>query len=195
MKNLRIPILFALASLLMAADCNTDAEYYSDVYAVIPNIINVETQPSFAVGDYLEINTDGFSRYEDELNGQSLDIYRSSGFAPSVSFTYVVEKLAGDFWLPVDFSASVQQIQGITSANEEFILARSVYNSQGEQYEYKARLPLMQTGSYRLRFNYSSQTVGIAQMRTDSDQKQLYVNITSTVPALNGGAFYNFTVN
>ncbi len=195
MKKLRFPILIALASLLMAADCNTDAEYYNDVYVVIPDLINVQTEPTFSVGDFLEINTEGFSRVENDVNGQSVDIYRSSGFAPSVSFTYVVEKRDGEIWFPVNFANSVQQIQGITSANEEFILARSVFNLQTESYEYNAHLPLTETGSYRIRFNYSSDFVGFAQMRTDSFPNQLYLNIASTIGGLNGDTLYNFEVN
>ncbi|MBC8644749.1 hypothetical protein H9W95_13880 [Flavobacterium lindanitolerans] len=90
MKTIKI-LLLAIIGLAAVTGCGDDDEFYNSKYTSIPNLITIEHQNSYAVGDVLWLNTN-FSRYQPEPNQTTpLDIFKTTGGA-SFSFAYGLEK-------------------------------------------------------------------------------------------------------
>lgn len=204
MKTIRYFFFVALGSVLMAADCsNKDSEFYNDVYMTSTDLVQVETQASYAVGDILWINTDNFSRYLTEP-GQAtpLDVYSTTGGAKSFNFTYVLEKKVSDTeWGIVPLGANLITEQGFAEETELFIQALCTFKQEDltdpslDHYQFRSGIALAQPGEYRLSFGYNSTSGNSVELRSDSLGNNLFLNINSIFTAtLDGGGYYQFTV-
>jgi hypothetical protein len=197
MKTIRYFFFVALGSVLMAADCsNKDNEFYNDVYLVVPDLISIEAQPSYSVGDKLFLDSDNFSQYLNEP-GQTtpLDVYATTGGADKFEFSYMLEKQAEDgSWGLVILGDNLDKSAGIAIETELFVQAICLYNPTTQHYDFRNGLTLTSAGQYRLSFGYNSASTTSVELRSNSTGNNLFLNIDSPNPDLNGSGYYVFTV-
>ena len=194
MKTVQYTFLIALSFLLTNCDTN-DNGFYNNVFAEIPNLVSVETQPNYSVGDNLYITAD-FSRYLNET-GQTepLDIYKTTGNAPEFVFSYVIEKqISASVWEVVFVDDSQLDIIKGDAQNGAYVYGHCIYNTTDETYEYNVGFPLLAAGQYRLSFGYNSSSVNQVELRSQSPATKLILNINSIVADVDAGGYYNFTV-
>lgn len=197
MKTIQYFFFVALGSILMAADCsNKDSEFYNDIYLTIPELVTIETKDTYAVNDVLWLNSDNFSRYLTEPNqATDLDVLKTTN-AQSFSFTYLLEKKVGtDTWELVLPGNNLITERGSAIETDLFIAAACVYNASSEEYEFRSGIKLTQPGEYRLSFGYNSLSTTAVELRSDSFNNNLFLNINSTNTDLDGAGNYNFTVS
>ncbi|HOZ74054.1 MAG TPA: hypothetical protein PLS51_07135 [Flavobacterium sp.] len=197
MKTIRYFFFVALGSVLMAADCsNKDSEFYNDVYLVAPDLISIETLPSYTVGDKLFLDSDNFSQYLNEP-GQAtpLDVYATTGGADRFDFTYMLEKKAEDgSWGLVTLGPNLDKSAGITIETDLFVQGFCLYNPLTQHYDFRNGLTLASAGEYRLSFGYNSTSATSVELRSNSVNNNLFLNIDSPNPDLNSSGYYLFTV-
>lgn len=185
-------VLIAFIGLSLFTGCSGDDEFYNAKYLSIPNLIEIEHQENFGVGDVLWVNTN-FSRFLDEPNQTTpLDIYQTTGGA-SFSFVYGLEKKTGeDTWTQISLEGSMVEDQG-NLISDYFAIAESIYNPATETYDFRAGIPLAETGEYRLIFGFSE----VSRLELTSNNPTdaaTYLNIQTTTNNLTNG-YYNFNVN
>lgn len=198
MKTLQYLFFGAMAMLLMAADCsNKDSEFYNDVFISVPNLVDIENDNIYDVGDPVVISS-SFERWVDE-QGQNtpLDVLQTTGGARSFSFSYLIEKQNdSDEWEPVYINESdIVHDLGTPTCFGDFVLAQAVYNDGAEAYFYRGGVVMQNAGEYRLRFTYNSITPNVLLLVSDSLENNLFVNIYSNCPDTDGSGYYYFTVN
>ena len=197
MKTIKYLFFVALGSVLMAADCsNKDSEFYNDVYLSVPELIAVETRNVYFVDDVIYLNSDNFSRYLDEPNQPNpLDVFKTTGGTTSFSFTYMLEKKVGtDLWELVSLGSNLLKERGNAQETDLYVEATCIYNDNTEAYEFRNGLRLAQAGEYRINFGYNSASTTGVDLRSNSFNNNLFVNINSSVPSLDSAGNYNFTV-
>lgn len=195
MKTVQYTFLIAISFLLTNCDTN-DNGFYNNVFAEIPNLVSVETEPNYSVGDNLYITAD-FSRYLNET-GQTepLDIYKTTGNAPEFVFSYVIEKqISASVWEVVFVDDSQLDIIKGDAQNGAYVYGHCIYNTTDETYEYNVGFPLLVAGQYRLSFGYNSSSVNQVELRSQSPATKLILNINSIVSNVNANGYYNFAVN
>lgn len=195
MKNLKYTFLAIAALALASCDTNDDA-FYNETYVRIPNLVQIESQPDYSVGDFLYVTAD-FSKVLNET-GQStpLDIFASTNGAQRFNFTYILEKqLTADQWEIVEISNNDLNIIDGAAESGSFVYAHAVYNPIDATYEYNVGIPLLSAGAYRLSFGYNSTDVDIVELRSETTGNNLFVNIESEVANLNPQGYYTFNVN
>lgn len=188
MKTIKI-LFLAIIGLAVAIGCGDDDEFYNSKYISISNLIAIEHQNSFSVGDVLWLNTN-FSRYQPEANQTTpLDLFRTTGGA-SFSFAYGLEKKTGNSWTAIDITNIIED-EGDAVTNF-FVIAESIYDPVSENYRFRAGLPLTETGEYRIVFGLSE----VSQLELSSNNtnsEDTFLTILTTSNNLTGG-YYNFTV-
>ncbi|WDO12154.1 hypothetical protein MH928_12550 [Flavobacterium sp. WW92] len=189
MKNIK-NLLLAIIGLALFAGCGDDDEFYNSKYLSLPNLIAIEHQNSFAVGDMLWVNTN-FSRYQPEPNQTTpLDLFRTTGGA-SFSFVYGLEKKTGtDTWTQLDIQNIIED-EGDAVVNY-FVIAESIYDPASQNYKFRAGIPLTQAGEYRLVFGFTE----VSQLELSSNNstsEDTFLTIQTTANNVSGG-YYNFTV-
>ena len=184
--------------MLMAADCsNKDSEFYNDVFISSPNMVDVEDNVLYTVGDYLMVNA-YFDRTVPEAGqNNDIDLYKTSGGALSFTFSYLIEKeITQDQWVPVDIvEANVFDGEGNSVAFGDFLLAQSVFDPALQTYRYRGGVRLTETGSYRLRFTYNQEPSAAIVLTSDSLQGNLFVTIFSNCEDTDSAGYYYFDVN
>ncbi|NHM06827.1 hypothetical protein G4D82_06315 [Flavobacterium sp. CYK-4] len=195
-RTLQYFFFMALATVLMAADCsNKDSEFYNDVFATSPNLVVIETsdvpedQSVFVVADIDRLlSVTGLSK--------PLDIYKTTGGAAKLNFSYEIEKQNGDDWDYIEI-ASNQILTSIgNSETGSFVLAKSVYNEITQTYEYRAVIQNLASGNYRLSFGYNSDESNIVELRSESANNNLFLNLNSpNTLNLDANGYFYFTVN
>lgn len=184
-------VLFAFIGLALFTGCSGDDDFYNAKYLSIPNLIEIEHQETFNVGDVLWVNTN-FSRFLDEPNQTTpLDIYQTTGGA-SFSFVYGLEKKAADgTWIQISLENSMIEDQG-GLISDYFAIAESIYNPATETYDFRAGIPLTEAGEYRIVFGFTevSRLELTSNNPTDS---ATYLNIQTTANNLTN-SYYNFNV-
>jgi hypothetical protein len=197
MKTLKYFFFVALGSVLMAADCsNKDTEFYNDVYATTSDLVVIELENVYAVNDPIWLNSDNFSRYIDEP-GQAnpLDVYKTTGGAMSFNFTYLLEReVSENNWQLVTLGDNLIVERGIATETELYVAAWCVYNPTTEHYEFRNGLRLTETGNYRISFGYNSVETKLVELRSDSFNNNLFLNLNSINSQLDGAGYHNFTV-
>jgi hypothetical protein len=195
MKTLKYTFLFAVALLFSSCDTNDDG-FYNNVFADIPNLVTVETQPNYIVGDNLYI-TANFSRYLNETGETNpLDIYTTTGGAPEFNFSYNIEKqVSADVWETVFVDDSQLDIIEGDAQNGAYVYGHCTYDTTDETYKYNVGFPLLSAGQYRLSFGYNSTSTNSVELRSLSAPAKLILNINSIVSSVNGSGYYTFTVN
>ncbi|HEX8562108.1 MAG TPA: hypothetical protein VF676_03915 [Flavobacterium sp.] len=193
MKKIRY-ILLALAIVGLAGGCDTnDDAFYNETYVEIPNLVEIEVQPSYNVGDHLYVDA-SFSRYLNEPGEDlPLDIFKTTDGADTFDFSYVLEKRSGDEWQTVNITNSMLEInEGGLDNFLPILYAHAYYDPATETYSSNVGIPLETAGDYRLSFN--SDHSGRAELRSQSEGNNLTLNISSVVDQLSNG-YYSFTVN
>jgi len=99
MKTIKITfLLIAFVFGFTACDTNDD-DFYNTAYISVPNLVQIQTQPSYSTGNYLYINA-YINRLLSEPNQTNLlDIRKTTNNAPSFSFSYLLEKK----WVTIGF--------------------------------------------------------------------------------------------
>jgi len=188
--------IFLLIISLSLTNCDTDDDgFYNTVYIDLDNIVTIEPHSTtYAVGENLRIMAD-FSRFQNE-NSQQLDIYTTTGGASEFNFSYVIERQAStDVWNVVTVLDSQLDIDEGDAQNGSYVYGHCIYNSTTQSFKYNVGFPLLAAGTYRLRFGYNSETSTNVILRSNSAPGKLILDINSSIVGLNGGGYYNFTVN
>ena len=194
MKNLRY---FAIAAAAMLfSSCDDEDGFYNETYIDLANLVQIEAEPSYSVGDYLTVRTD-FSRFQPEPGFETpLDIYETTSGAPGFLFSYMLEKeTSPGVWQPLELTGAQVEVFDGSVQLASYILATAAYDASDETYEYNAGILLSSTGNYRLSFGLNSDSTNKIELRSRTQGNNLFLNINSTTTQLNGQGYYTFTVN
>ncbi|WP_395053847.1 hypothetical protein [Flavobacterium sp.] len=182
---------------LFIASCNTnDDGFYNTEYVTIPGLVTIEELDiPYNVNDYIYINSN-FERLQSQANQSTLlDLRKSTGNAPSFSFTFQLEKKVGNDWQFITPTASEVDIQKGQMVYGGFFSANSVFSSIDDEYQFRAGIKLTSAGQYRISFGYNSSSSAV-ELRSDSTGNNIFLNITSSsTNSLDSNGYYNFTVN
>ena len=190
MKNIKL-LFLAIVATVSFSSCGDDDEFYNSKYISIPNLIAIENQPDYQVGDVLYLNTN-FSKLLTEP-GQStpLDIFKTTDGA-SFSFYYGLEKRNLDSsWTPINLENKTILDQGKVF-DGDYSIGQAIYNPATQTYQFRAGIPLQETGNYRIFFGLSDAS-HLELTSINSSKRSIYLSIKTTANNLTGG-FYNFTV-
>ena len=190
MKNIKL-LFLAIVATVSFSGCGDDDEFYNSKYISIPNLIAIENQPDYQVGDVLYLNTN-FSKLLIEP-GQStpLDIFKTTDGA-SFSFYYGLEKRNLDSsWTPINLENKTILDQGKVF-DGDYSIGQAIYNPATQTYQFRAGIPLQETGIYRIFFGLSDAS-HLELTSINSSKRSIYLSIKTTANNLTGG-FYNFTV-
>lgn len=196
MRKLFYIVLFSSTFLFTNCDTNDDG-FYQNVFFEANNLVSIQTQPIYTVGDKLYINAD-FSRYlPDTVNTATLlDIFQTTKGATQFAFTYVIErKINATDWEVVSVNDNQLDIIKGSAFNGTYVYGLCQYNPADETYEYNVGFPLLVAGNYRMSFGYNSSSANKVEIRSLSQPKNLIMNINSTISGLDSGGYYSFTVN
>jgi hypothetical protein len=193
MKTIKYTFFFALATLLMAAECTKgDEEFYNAVYTTVPNLVTIEKQSSYVVNDILWVNAN-FSRFLTEPNQTTpLDIFKTTN-SNQFSFLYTIEKQNSDnTWQNIANDDLFVVDKGLVSVNN-FITAFAIYNAAAQEYDYRGGIRLNETGTYRIGFfaGFNGQNFDLI---SDSSTDSTFLTIATSANDLNVG-YYTFSVN
>ncbi|WP_297517169.1 hypothetical protein [Flavobacterium sp.] len=194
MKKIVLLFLSFFAISLSSCDTNDD-DFYNTEYVRVNGLLNIDTQTSYTVGDKITVNC-VVNRLVNEL-GQStpLDIRKTTNNAPTLTFSYVLEKQNGTEWVPVSVPANQMDVSSGQLQNLGFYLATAPYDTVQDAYVFRAGLPLLSAGTYRLSYGYNSEETDIVELRSNSASDAITLLIYTTSNALNSSGFYTFTVN
>jgi hypothetical protein len=185
-KTLNYFLSFLVFSLFL--NCSEpDDIYMGSKYLNVAKLIQVETAPSYNVNDLIYINA-SFSRYlPEEGFSDLLDIYKTSK-TKEYSFSFTLEKKSAyGTWTAVNFGDKIVVSKGKLYKSYDDIAVCEL-NSLNEKYEFRAALPLLETGEFRLRVSN--------QLRPDySSNSNIIIYISTTVDKVNEQGEYSFTVN
>lgn len=194
MKLLKYTYLLAIA--LLFSNCNTnDDGFYNDLFLNSSNLVQIETQPTYTVGDNIYLNAD-FSRYQTETGEtEPLDIYKTTGNSSEFTFSYIIEKeVSTDVWEVVTVNDSQLDIVEGDAQNGSFVFGHCIYDATSETYKYRVGFPLLSAGNYRMSFGYNSTSATTVELRSTPAPGKLVININSLIPTINSSGFYMFTV-
>lgn len=195
MKTIKYFLLFTLGLVVLTSCNSNDDGFYNTVYLHSTNLLDIETQASYSVGEKLYITAD-FSRYQNETGQtEALDIYKTTGGAAIFNFSYVLErKINATDWELVEIPTNQLDIVTGNAISGSFVYGSCIYNTADQSYEYNVGLPLSQTGEYRLSFGYNSSSNEI-ELISDSNDLNLYMTLFTTINNLDTDNYYTFTVN
>lgn len=151
------------------------------------NLIQIETLPSYKLNDLIYINS-SFSRYlPEEGYDDLLDIYKTTK-SEEYSFEFILEKKSAyDTWTPINIGNKIVLNKGKSYANN-VIIGVCVFNPETNLYEFRAGIPLLETGEFRLRINSS-----LYPVYTNSSYISVYIH--TTINQVDNQGNYYFKVN
>ena len=151
------------------------------------NLIQIETLPSYKLNDLIYINS-AFSRYLPEEGFEDLlDIYKTTQ-SKEYSFGFVLEKKSAyDTWTTIDIGNKIVVNKG-RSYGINSNIGICIFNPESNKYEFRAGIPLLETGEFRLRI--SSYLYPL-----DTNSSNISVNIYTTINQVDSQGNYNFRVN
>jgi hypothetical protein len=191
MKTIQYLFFVAMATLLMAADCsNKDSEFYNDVFVSKPGLVTLEnTSSSITVIATIP------SLLEVDNQTNLLDIFKTTGGATKMNFSYVLEKqdIEGN-WDYIEVPSANLVITKGECQTGSFIFGSAVYNSTTTNYEYSVGIQSLTSGNYRLSFGFNNNTGNLVSFRSESVNNNLFLNLNTTAPLLDSGGFYPFTI-
>lgn len=196
MKTLKITFLLVLFVATFTA-CNTnDDDFYNTTYVTIPNLVQIQTQSNYVDGDYLFV-TSMINRFQNEPNQTSLlDLRKSSNNTDAFKFSYLLEKkINATDWQLVDASPSNRIVISGQFETGSFFDASATFNALNDKYEFQTGIKLTTIGQYRLSFGYNSSATNLVELRSNSVNGAIFININSTINNLDSDGYYNFTVN
>ena len=184
---------------LFFASCDTnDATFYKDVFVTVPDLVRIETSAvGYHLNDKIYINC-----YIDRLlnvpnQTHLLDVRESTGNAASFNFTYLLEKKdAANLWQIVDVNPNTIDVTSGSIYGGSFYYASANFYPSSDGYEFRAGLPLTSSGQYRISFGYNSSSAQIIELRSESINNNLFLNIYTSEDNgnLDASGYYNFTV-
>lgn len=196
MKKLSYLALVFVATLFTNCDTNDDT-FYKTIYVEAGNtIVTFPATATYSVGDYFYVQAD-IPRYMPE-SGQTnlLDIYKTTGNANGIFFSYVIErKINSTDWQVVTVNDSQLDINAGEAQNGAYVYGICEYDTVGENYRYDVGFPLLIAGNYRLTFGYNSSSTNSVELISQSSPKNLVVNINAAVSNLDGNGYFYFNVN
>lgn len=177
-----------MLSIALFLNCSEPDDIYmgsKDIKA--SNLIEIETLPSYKVNDLIYINAT-FSRYLPEEGFEDLlDIYKTTQ-SKEYSFGFVLErKSAYDTWTTIDIGNKIVvnkgKFYGINST-----IGICVFNPENNKYEFRAGIPLLETGEFRLRMSSNLYPL-------DTNSSNISVYIRTTISQVDKQGDYYFKVN
>lgn len=194
MRMKKFFIYLSIVALSMACDTNDDG-FYNETYVEIPNLIQIQTQPSYTVGDFIFVTASVDRLLNESGETTLLDVRKTTNNADRFDFSYVLEKKVGDIWQVVTFSDQSIVIEKGALINAMPILyASAIYNQAVEKYESNVGLPLQSAGEYRISFDTTPKFPTKVELRSNSTATSLTLTIGSTVSQLGNDGYFNFTV-
>ena len=195
MKKIKITSLLILL-LVSFTNCDTnDDDFYNAVFVSIPNLVQIQTQPTYNTGSYLYVSS-YINRLLPEPNQSNLlDIRKTTNNAPSFSFSYLLEKKVNNDWILVDASLPNIDLNLGSFETGSFYNATVLFDSTNDRYEYLCGIKLPSAGQYRLSFGYNSDATDMVELQSNSKNGDITLNINSKISGLDSDGYYNFTVN
>lgn len=177
-----------MLSIALFLNCSEPDDIYmgsKDIKA--SNLIQIETLSSYKLNDLLYINA-SFSRYLREEGFEDLlDIYKTTQ-SKEYSFNFILEKKSAyDTWTTIDIGNKIVvnngKFYGINSN-----IGICVFNPEYNKYEFRAGIPLLETGEFRLRMSSNLYPL-------DTNSSNISVNIYTTISQVDKQGDYYFRVN
>ena len=193
----KIQYTIATVFIVMLASCSSkDNDFYNEIAISVPEIVTIESPTSLLVNDTVWMQAN-FSRYLQEANqSKLLDVYATTGAAPSFAFPFFIEKKQGNGdWTFYPLGNNLVEKKGRAREYSGYYVGTSLYNEQNLLYEFRSGFRLTEAGEYRLNFGFESIANRSVTLRSSSAAQQLFLNIRSSVSALNSSGYYTFTVN
>ncbi len=180
--------IFGILSIALFLNCSEPDDIYmgsKDIKA--SNLIHIETLPSYKLNDLIYINS-SFSRYlPEEGYDDLLDIYKTTK-SNEYSFEFLLEKKSAyDTWTPINIGNKiVVNIGKLYSSNAS--IGVCLFNPETNRYEFRAGIPLLETGEFRLRISSNLYPL-------DTNSSYISVYIYTTISQVDNQGNYYFTVN
>ncbi|WP_310558100.1 hypothetical protein [Flavobacterium sp.] len=180
--------IFGVLSIALFFNCSEPDDIYmgsKDIKA--SNLIQIETLPSYKLNDLIYINS-SFSRYlPEEGYDDLLDIYKTTK-SNEYSFEFLLEKKSAyDTWTPINIGNKIVVNKG-KSYTSNAAIGVCVFNPETNLYEFRAGIPLLETGEFRLRMSSN-----LYPVYTNSSYISVY--IYTTISQVDNQGNYHFTVN
>ncbi len=195
----KINYLFCVLLLnFFVSSCDTnDATFYKDVFVTVPDLVRIETAAVYHVNDkiYLNCFVDRLLNVPNQTH--LLDVRESTGNAASINFTYLLEKRnTANEWDIIDVNPTTIDVTSGSISGGSFYYASANFYPSSDGYEFRAGLPLTSLGQYRISFGYNSSSTQIIELRSESINNNLFLNIYTTEDDgnLDASGYYNFTV-
>lgn len=186
----------ALGMVLMAADCsNKDSEFYNDVFVSSPELVSVNKDTTVPGSPMIIVEADIDNLLTVTGHTRPLDIFKTTGGATKLEFSYEIEKRSGTEWIPVSVQDSQLGIARGQAFGGDFVLGKCVYNATSNLYQYKVSISGLSSGNYRLSFGYNSLSNTDVEFRSESMGNNLFLNLNSRYSALDASGYYPFTID
>ena len=197
MKKIHYSFCLIILSLFVSSCDTNDATFYKDVFVTVPDLVRIETSASYYVNDKIYVNCfiDRLLNVPNQTN--LLDIRKSTGNAPSFNFSYILEKqISSSEWQVVDVNPSSINVTSGSISSGSFYYANANFYPSSDGYEFRAGIPLTSTGQYRISFGYNSSEEQTIELRSESLNNNLFLNINTTEDNsnLDVNGYYYFTV-
>ena len=198
MKKIHYLLCLIILNLFVSSCDTNDATFYKDVFVTVPDLVRIETSAvGYNVNDKIYINCYIYRLLNVPNQTNLLDIRESTGNAASFNFTYLLEKKnAVNEWGIIDVNPSNIDVTSGSISSGSFYYANANFYPSSDGYEFRAGLPLTSSGQYRISFGYNSSSAQIIEMRSESINNNLFLNIYTTEDNgnLDASGYYNFTV-
>lgn len=194
MKKAKYLVMIMSLSLLLTSTTCEDDNFY-DKSIKIDNLIDVETNPNYNVGDIIYVNS-LFSRYlPEEGYSNFLDIYKTTGsnkFGFNIS---LFKKDASNDWILEDLSQTTLldkgEIRFNTINNYYDKNCLPVLNTSNNNYEFRVGIKLLDPGEYELSINTILSPIDIK----NKVNLEIFTTIDGFNDDLNNDYSYTFIVN
>jgi hypothetical protein len=185
----------ALLLVGLLASCNTnDDGFYLNKFIDTTNMIVIGPHSStYTVNEKLYVKASIPRLVAEPGQSTLIDVKETTG-ADAFAFSYLIEKQNGDNWEVV--YADNNQIDLVKGGllNGPYLYSNCQYYDSSDSYEYEAGFPLVSAGTYRLSFGYNGEATDRVNIRSESIQGNIIMNLNSTVAGLDSEGYYNFTV-
>lgn len=166
---------------------DSDSPAYSNINVNSANLIQIETVSSYKLNDLIYINAN-FSRYlpEDGFD-DLLDIFKTTNSNEYTFYFSLEKKSAYDTWNQINFGDKIVVDKG-KSYSSYYDVGICVFNPENNKYEFRAGLPLLETGQFRLQIDRELNPVY-------TNHTKIPIYIYTTISQVDNQGYYNFTVN
>lgn len=198
MKKIVYLTALLLANLFFTSCDTNDNTFYNDVFVTSPNLVRIEASlAGYHVNDKIYVNCyiDRLLNVEEQTN--LLDVQQSTGYATNFNFTYLLErKINANDWQVVDVNPSLIDVTAGSIIGGDFYYASAAFSPSSDGYEFRAGIPLLAAGQYRISFGYNSTSTQIIELRSESINNNLFLNIVSNEGnnLLDSSGYFTFTV-